>query len=446
MSRNLVQAVHSGSKECVSSNLDCFELPMTQYDVTGTYYNEVLPIQPLSKSSNTIQFEVLSSEDYIDPNDILCEVSVKVSKSNGDVIDAYTNEASVGFCQMPLSTIFSDVQIKLNSRLITSNFSTYPYLAYIQTLFNFGKDARESKLHLTGFYQDQNPSELSAHGVVGNSGYKERAALTSLSKTLYLIGPLFSSITNQSKYLPPLLNMSVIFQKAPHFFALKSNVDNATFIYQLESLKLHVKKIQVMSSHKLRLENRLSQTNAKFPIKHAYVKPLTIDAAVKSCAFENLFSSGFLPETCIIGLVTTESFLGSYSTSPFDFRHFSLNDLSISYDDKIFPTIPYELDYVTTKNWIRGYLSLFQESNLKSDGGIGISLKNYPNGFCFYQINFGNERTNGDHFNPKKIGSARLKLQFDTLTNPSLTCLVYCESSEIIEINKNREIVRDFNL
>ena len=446
MSRDLAQAVHANSKECVSSNLDLFDVPMTQYDIQSIYYRDVLPTQALTRSSTTIDFAIPASEDFIDPNDLLCEVKIKITKANRNNIDALAENACVGFCQMPLSSIFSEVTVNLNSKSITSNFKTYPYLAYIQTLFNFDKDARDSKLHLMGFYEDSNPSVMAAEANAAPSGFKKRAALTAESRKLSLIGPIFSSITNQRKYLPPLVNMSITFQKAPNAFALKSNIADADFIYEIESLKVLVKRVQVMSSHKLRIENRLAQTNAKFPIKHSYVKPHTIDAAKTSCAFENLFSSGFLPDVCIIGLLTTESFLGSYGTSPFDFRHFSLNTLEISFDDKIFPSIPFELDYVTERNFTRGYLSLFQESNLKSDGGLGITLENYPNGFCFYQISFGNERTNGEHFNPKKIGSARLKLQFSNATNPSLTCLMYCESSEIIELNKNRELVRDFTL
>ena len=90
------------------------------------------------------------------------------------------------------------------------------------------------------------------------------------------------------------MNMSVTFTKAPSAFALNLNANAPSYIYEIESLKLLVKKIQVNASHRLRIEHHLNQTNARYPIKHSYVKPLIIDEGAKFCAFENVFSSGFL--------------------------------------------------------------------------------------------------------------------------------------------------------
>ena len=66
-------------------------------------------------------------------------VKAKIAKANGTAIDAGTQ---VGPVNLFLHSLFSQVDVSLNERLISPSTNTYPYRAMIETLLNYGKEAK----------------------------------------------------------------------------------------------------------------------------------------------------------------------------------------------------------------------------------------------------------------------------------------------------------------
>ena len=137
-------------------------------------------------------------------------------------------------------------------------------------------------------------------------------------------------------------------------------------------------------------------------------------------------------------------------TSPFDFAHHSLTSLKITVDGEVFPSIrPFSPNYdsTTAPDWTREYLAL-QDYQLKVDSGTMISYDLFKSHFAFYIFHMGRESSlANDHTSPKRAGSARLDVTFSSSsTNPALTLLLYTESDEIITIDQNRRVNRDYHL
>ena len=187
-----------------------------------------------------------------------------------------------------------------------------------------------------------------------------------------------------------------------------------------------------------------------YPLRHASCKPFFLDAAEKSASFENIFQSRSIPSYCAVAILPQTAYRGSQGTSPFDFAHHSLTSLKITVDGEIFPSIrPFlpEYDSTTAPDWTREYLAL-QDYQLKVDAGTLISYDLFKKHFAFYIFHMGRESSlANDHTSPKRAGSARLDVTFAaSSTNPALTLLLYTESDEIITLDQNRQVNRDYHL
>jgi len=78
-------------------------------------------------------------------------VKVKISKPDNTSLDAF---AQAGPTNLFLHSLFSQVDISLNSTLIPSLTNTYPYRAMLKTLLSYDEDAKKSQLISAMYYKD----------------------------------------------------------------------------------------------------------------------------------------------------------------------------------------------------------------------------------------------------------------------------------------------------
>ena len=449
--------IFNSESECCTNSLELFTPPFHQLAVENYFVTELLPSHPLSNASNQIVFDAPVSEEFTDLDETFLQVKVRIKNADNTNIAAFAAPAvadaaaanSVGFVNLALSSLFSGLDVKINGISVNSNFFTYGYICYLQSILNYGQDSLNSKLALSGWYTDDDLSVNRADdGGIISSGFYKRAQKTRTSREWTLLGNLHNPLTMQNRYLIPLIPLSFVLTKAGPQFCLQSNAANPTFIYEITSAKIFLKRVKVLSTYKLKIETQLMRSNAIYPLRTFDCRPYSLDASVKSFTFENIFSgNSTIPDYCVIGLVSQQDFSGRYSTSPYLFNHFSLEEISISFDQHRFA---YELKYDDgpIQDYSSSYNALFRISGCKSDSGISISLEKYHQGFALYSWNFGRDNSmNPDQWNNKVTGSARLSLKFSsTSDNEALVVLVYSEENQILQINSKREVIRSYNI
>ena len=449
--------VYESDSETVSEALDLFSLPAYQLAVESFFITELLPTHPLSNASNQIVFDAPISDEFSDLDQSLLVIKVKIKNSNNTNLAAFIgNDAanpaqanSVAFVNSAINSIFSGLDIKLNGISVNSNFFTNPYISYIQTILSYGADSFNSKLALAGWEIDKNFTDNAAHvGADVTSGFYKRAQKTSLSKEWTLMGNLHSPITQQARYLPPLLPISFVLTKSRPEFCLHSNAAAPNFIFDITSAKILLKRVRVLSTYKLRIESQLAKNDAIFPLRTFDCRPYSLDAGVKSFTFSNIFpGNSTIPDYCVIGLLEQTSYSGSYTSSPYNFKHFSLEEISISFDQYRYA---YECEYDNGNilDYSSSYHALFQGAGGKSNSGLTITLEKFATGFALYSFHFGRDNVlSSDLWNNKIAGSARLSLKFSaTSNNPALVVMVYSEENQLLKINSNREVIRTYNI
>jgi hypothetical protein len=198
--------VHHDSQECTKSELDLFIVPGTQTSVEKGLWQEYYPIASLD-GTGPVEFVVPGTpEEYVDLAHTQLYLRVKVTKSDGGVP---SEEDLPGPVNLFMQALFSQLDVFLNDKQVTSASNTYPYRAYLETLLSFGSDAKQSHLASQLYYKDtagfidgtseQNTARKMRTGLLKDSGF-----------SMELLGPLHADVFHQDRLLLNQVGVSLL--------------------------------------------------------------------------------------------------------------------------------------------------------------------------------------------------------------------------------------------
>lgn len=431
--------IHKDSPVCVKSELDLFMIPPTQTAIEKGHFVEYHPLATISESG-PVEFNITgNSEDYIDLSASYLYVKVKLTNADGTPLP---DKAPVAPVNLFLQALFSQVDVSLNERVISSSSNTYPYRAYIETLLNYGEDAKKSLLSCECFFKDEcldtvNPT------LTDNPGLHKRYELTSKSKVLDMIGPLHCDIFQQNRLLLNMVDLKIKMTRSkPNFCLMADKFDDKAPDYKvmLQHASLFIRKVKVSPGVSIGHAKALEKSNAKYPIDRVLCKTYSISSGSWSFMQDNVFL-GSMPKRVIIGLLENSAINGQYNLNPFFFNHYNVNFLSIYIDGQPIPSKPLELNF-NEGNYIAAYHRLFPGFN--RDNGNYLSREDYAKGHTLYAFDLSPDLCDGPHLNLQHQGNLRVEIKFSSALSSTISVLIYAEFENIIEISKSRHVLCDF--
>ena len=138
---------------------------------------ESIILSVTSQTAVRSNFTFRESDEYLDLARTQLFVKVKITKANGTALDADTQ---VGPVNLFVHSLFSQVDVFLKERLISASTNTYPYCAMIESLLDYGKEAKTSQLSMAMFYKDT-PGKMD----VANPVTQDNAARVHQRKSYY---------------------------------------------------------------------------------------------------------------------------------------------------------------------------------------------------------------------------------------------------------------------
>ena len=431
--------VHDQSCECLKSELDLFSVPPTQTSIENGSWVEYHPLSTLADGS-PIEYEICGSgEDYLDFANSYLHVVAKVTKANGTDQDA--NEA-VGPVNLFLHSLFSQIDISLNGTQITPATNTYPYRAMIETLLSYGGDAKESQLTSALFYKDQagRMDVANLAEATRNEGFFKRVQFSKESHLIDMMGRIHADIFFQERYMLNEVNTKIKLIRSKDVFSLMGTAGHTV---KIVSAVLLVRKVKLSPSIFLAHAKALERTNAKYPIRRVVCKTFTVPAGFLDVSHEKLFS-GQLPTRMVVGLVRNDAFNGALARNPFNFQHFGLNEIGVYVDGQQQQSIRPLHPNFADGQYISSYVGLFSGTGkLNKDDGNNIERSEYANGYALYAFDLSPDLAEDDHFNLSRQGGVRLVLKFAAALEVTVTVVAYAEFENVIEIDRNRNIVYD---
>jgi len=433
---------HEMSCECTKSELDLFSVPPTQTSMEQGSWVEYHPLTTVSDGS-PIEFDISGSgEDYIDFANTMLYVKAKLTAADGT---ALADDAAVGPVNLFLHSLFSQVDISLNGTLITASTNTYPYRAMLETLLSYGEDAKKSQLTSALFYKDQadRMDSVDFDDDAVNEGLFKRRALAVESRTFDMMGRLHADIFFQDRYMLNEVSVKIKLVRSKDAFCLMGATGCKVKIIHAS---MFVRKVKLMPSVFLAHVKTLERGTAKYPIRRVVCKSFTIPQNYLDVSHEKLFS-GQLPTRVVIGLVSNRAFNGHLQSNPFNFRHFDLSEIALYLDGQQQHAVrPIQPNYEDGQ-YIRAYDSLFGGTGrLYKDEGLFISREDYGGGYALYAFDLTADLGEDDHFSLVRQGSVRLALKFAVALPTTVTVVAYAEFENVIEVDRDRNVVFDFGV
>ena len=432
----MASLIHTESCESIKEELDLFSVPPSQTSLEQGKYVQYNPVSILS-NNGPIEFLIPGeNSSYIDLSNTLLHVRAKIKKQDGSVLGNDSNVAPV--CNF-LHALWSQCDLYLNGVLVTQASNTYPYRAYIETLLSFGEEAKKSQLSCSLWYGDTASKFDSSTNA--NKGFQKRKELASGSKELDMIGKLHLDLCFQNRYLLSGVEVKLRLNRLKDVFCLMGSGD---YMVELTNASLYCRKAVPSDAVQLSHIRALQSSSAKYPIRRVEVKSFTVPRGTYSISKENLFL-GQLPRRIVFGLVENEAFNGAIGKNPFNFKHCSVNFVSLYRDGEQIPANPLQLNY-SQNRYIRSFLSLFTDSGLYyNDSGNGISRDSFPLGHSLYAIDLTPDLSAScSHFQLVKTGNIRLELHFSTPPAETMNVIIHAEFDNLLQIDRDRNVLTDY--
>lgn len=134
-----------------------------------------------------------STDKFIDLANTYLNLKVQIKNLDGSALESVVVPVNYIFGSM-----FSQVDVSLGAINISNSNNTYAYRAYLETLLNYGKDAKSSQLQMGLYKKDSTLDNLNP---AQNSAIAERVEYFKESRVVELSGRIHSDIFHQGRLL-----------------------------------------------------------------------------------------------------------------------------------------------------------------------------------------------------------------------------------------------------
>ncbi|XP_067465287.1 uncharacterized protein F54H12.2-like [Thunnus thynnus] len=421
------------------AELDLFSAPMTQLSIDEKLYTEIMPLSAITDGGPIEFFIPGDGEKYLDLNDTLLHLRVKITNADGTDLP---DNAAVGLVNYPLNTIFSQCDIILGDRLISQSSATHPYRAMIETLLNYSEETLKSQFSAGLFYKDTADAMDSIVPINGpNRGLNKRAAFSVNSREVHLLGALHTDILFSERLLLNSVDMRIKLTRASDAFCLMCATDG-TFRLKIQGASLFIKKVNVSPAVRLGHASALLRGNALYPLSRVSVKTYSIPENSRVCNQENLFL-GTMPKYIVLGMVNHEAFTGRRNLCPFNFHHYDVEYLALCQDGRQVPSKAFQPQFNQGAS-VREFYNMFVATgrHLK-DLPLSIDREEFERGYSLFVFNL-TPGEDSDALSPVSNGSLRLEMRFRQPLPNTVTLIVYACYDSILEIDSKCQVLVDY--
>ena len=418
---------------------ELWSVPPTQTSVLHDIVTDVRPLAAVS-SSQPIEFIVNTAVDeYINLSETYLYIKARVRLSREDKLDPVKVDwDSVVPAQYFLHSIFSQCELKIGDKEITLSPQTYHYRAFIDALLAFSTSAKRSYMSACMWTTTK---------AARNECIKPSTDIGREGKWFQMEGRLHTDLTFQPKNLVGGLELRVkLIPNDPKFYFTCN--DGLSPSLEIVEAVLRVRKAKV-SPHLTATHNQvLRESNARYAITRSEVRYQGIPKGQLDAILDNVIR-GQMPRRIFVFLVDTQTFNGSLSKDPFNFKHFDVNFACAYIDGTQYPSSPYAPDF-NDGLYMREFMSLYVTLNQnRTDTYTDLDYQSFGRDKTIFAFDFAPDLSNGPgasgHANCLTNGTLRLHFRFKRQLPEAVNVLIYCEFDNMIEIDANRNAHTNYN-
>ena len=339
------------------------------------------------------------------------------------------------------------MDVILGGKLISSATNIYANRSILEVLPNYDKEAAESQLGCGLFCKDtagqMEEMDISADPVL-NTGLETRSEWTKTSKLVELQGRIHSDLFNQEKLILNGVDLTVkLHRHKPEFCLLSGDIAPAHTEIAIVDAIFYVKKIELTPSVFSAINTVRNDKNAQYAITRTTPKLFTVPRGQQSQRIDNAFL-GEISKRIAICMMNNDSYNGNYKKNPFNLQHYNLTQIGISVNGEEVPFKPLKLNF-DDKLFVTAYNTLFSGTGkLHGNSGSIIKKEYYSEGYTIIVADLTPFEI-GDNFDLKEEGTLSIDLVFKSPLAATINVLVYAEYDNVIEIDSNRNVIKDWS-
>ena len=434
--------IHKQSQFCAKSELDLFTVPPTQLSIDKNFIVSYQSATPL-KGTGPLEFHVDGCDDFTDLSQTMLHVNVQIINADGKPLDA---EDIVAPTNLFLHSLFSKVEVKLNGKQVCSmNNHIYPYRAMLETLLNYGSEAKTTHLECELYHKDTAGAMEDMRAASENQGFLDRLQYTLQDDgTIEMIGRLHHDMFQQEKLLLSKTDISVVLTRAANAFCLLS-AKKKEYRVVFKDAQLLVQRVSASDKTSEGIEKALERGRAKYTVNKMQCKDITIPPGNRSITEDRLFN-GKIPNRVIVVFVDNDAFHGSYDANPFNFKHMNITEIGFSINGQPLPySEPLKLHFNNdgSGQFVRAYHALFSGIDKCLDKGNNIKRSEFGQGYTIFTFNLSPDSDVGNHFSLIKTGSLRFSAHFSKAVSKTTQLLIFGEFDSVIELDRLRAVYSD---
>jgi hypothetical protein len=156
------------------------------------------------------------------------------------------------------------------------------------------------------------------------------------------------------------------------------------------------------------------------------------------------FFQGVYPKAVMIGFVDHEAFVGKFSKNPFNFQHFNITEIGLTFNGNPLPSVPYKPDF-TNQNYAREYYSLFLQlgkTGIFSDDNA-IKQADFSGGCALFTFNLSPDLSLSGHAQPARLANLGVDIRFGEAVPVNLQMIGLAIYNTTVEMTRDRLWILD---
>lgn len=418
--------------------LSLFSDPPNQVAVQKIYFSEIRPISSFEGDTAPLEFAVPGGgNEYLDLRRSRLYVKAKITQTDGTAL-ASTEKA--GIINLPLQSLFSQIDVYMNGKCVSQNANNYPWKAYLKVLLSSGPASTASQLQTQLYYPDKDSLDDPDPALGKNTGLRSRYVFTQESKAFDLEGPLYLDCFCLDKYLINGVDLQLRLFRSRNEFVLMSNGASKTYKVTILDAIFKACKVSLDSAVLLNHAEALIKTPARYNFLKTDVKMTTISDQTSEFYWDDVWN-GKRPSKMYVAFVKQAAVNGSYASNPFNFQHYNVSEIVVTVNGEPTPVRPLKMDYGNNRNYVTALCNLYQASEKwNRDDGLAIDRDEFSRGYAIYAFDLDPNDLGEGYINLVHQGNVGVYARFSTATTETISALAFCEYPGLLLVDQAREI------
>ena len=377
--------------EFFNSEMMLFQPPVVKHGIEYLQWIEYQPVNQITEDGSIDIHLKASGSQYLDLQRSRLYVKAKIVNENGDALETTDIVTPVN---MWLQSLWNQVDVFFQQKLVSSSGTNYAYKALMDVLLNYGYDATNTQLQTQLYYKDTAGSmdHTKPNTTPLNIGLIRRNNLSKSSAFIYMVGPIYADVFQMPRYLLNEVDVHVKLFQNKNSFRLLSSVPNKKYKVVISEVMLKAAMIgihaDILKSHAHALED----TPALYPLLKTEVKTFAVGKGQYNVNLDDIFQ-GKIPNRLILGMVSADAYAGDLTKNPFNFKHYNFDFMCLYANGQSVPSKALQPKFASD-NYVEAFQTLFTGMKLDGkDAGLQCIREDYGKGYTLVVFDLSSEVT-----------------------------------------------------